>query len=221
MMTWTVLITEAHQPWSQALCRYFAQQQWKVIACMTEESCANISFTGQDQIRVVPLDVRSKASVQAAAERVQGMTDHIDLIIGQGAYDEEGELPGIAAVSPSRLMEAFNANALGPIRIVEAFLPMMTQGMKRIALLTNPKGSMGLSLPESGFGYGMSKAALHMAFTMMHGDLRRDGFTFRLYASALEEGENSAQTAFYYFTQPREDEERIVILHETGAELPL
>ncbi|WP_136603792.1 SDR family NAD(P)-dependent oxidoreductase [Paenibacillus dokdonensis] len=219
-MTQVVLITEAQHPWSIALCRYFAMHQWTVIACSPES--IGLNFTGTEQIHTVTLDPRSKDSVQAAAAHVQRITDRIDLIVSQTVSTGDGEIAGIASMSPAGLLDSFNGNALGAIRVVEAFLPIMHQGLKRIALLTDPKGSLGLSLSGSSIAYSMSKAALHMAYTMMHGDLSREGYTFRLYAPATEVDMNlSAEAAFRYFTRSREDEERMVLLNEAGAEVPL
>ncbi len=222
MMEQTVLITEAHQPWCQALGQYFADKQWMVIACLPERELAKVSLADHERIRLVPLDVQSRESVQSAASRIQEMTDSIDMIVCQTVTEDNGEAQGLAGMSTSVLLESFNANALGPIRLVEAMLPMMKKGLKRIALLTDPTGSLGLALPGTGLGYSMSKAALHMAFTMMHGDLSREGFTFRLYAPFAENSvQHSAEAAFRYFTLPREDEERMVLMDQTGAELPL
>lgn len=221
-MTQTVLITEAHLPWGVALSRHFVKQNWKVIACMPEAARPSSVFPETKQVRIIAMDARSIESVQAAAARVQVVTDHIDLLVNSTA-SEEGMAPaGIAGISSQGIMDAFHANSLGPIRVIETFLPLMAHGLKRIALLSDVQGSLGLGLAGSDMAYDMSKAALHMAFTMMHGDLSREGYTFRLYVPGTEgDTEQSAAAAFEYFTQPREDEERIVMLDETGQEVPL
>jgi NAD(P)-dependent dehydrogenase (short-subunit alcohol dehydrogenase family) len=75
-----------------------------------------------------------------------------------------------------------DVNALGPMRVVEAFLPLMDSGaVKRLCFVSSEAGSVTRSQRKAGYGYTMSKSALNMAVKIMFNDLRPQGFTFRVY----------------------------------------
>ena len=58
----------------------------------------------------------------------------------------------------------FDINALGPLRVVEAFLPLMVNsGLRRLCFVSSEAGSIGDATRQSWYGYCMSKAALNMA----------------------------------------------------------
>jgi NAD(P)-dependent dehydrogenase (short-subunit alcohol dehydrogenase family) len=76
----------------------------------------------------------------------------------------------------------FDVNALGALRMVGAFLPLLDKGeMKRLCFVSSEAGSIDRAARESWFGYTMSKAALNMAVKILFNHLRPEGFTFRLY----------------------------------------
>ncbi|MBB3129616.1 NAD(P)-dependent dehydrogenase (short-subunit alcohol dehydrogenase family) [Paenibacillus rhizosphaerae] len=217
-----VLITEAHHPWGRALVREFAQKGWRVMACSPVSVEMFQDAFDTDRIHIFTMDMRSRESVQQAVERIQEQTSRVDLLVCGTLSSQGKESAGIANMSADLVLEDYQANALGPIRVIEACLPLMDHGLRRIALLSDVQGSLGLGLSGAGTGYAMSKAALHMAYTMLHGDLGRKGFTFRLFEPGPEpETEVSAEAAAAYFTGSREDEERMVMLDWRGQEVPL
>lgn len=221
-MDQVVLITEVHRPWEYALVQEFAKKGWRVMACspVPEEEFQDALDT--DRIHIFTLDTRSRESVQQAVRRIQEHTSRVDLLVCGTASSQGREAAGIAQMSADLVLEDYQANTLGPIRVIEACLPLMDNGLRRIALLSDVQGSLGLGLSGAGTGYAMSKAALHMAYTMLHGDLSGKGFTFRLFepGSELETGD-SAEAAAAYFTGAREDEERVVMLDWRGQEISL
>ena len=76
----------------------------------------------------------------------------------------------------------FNVNALGALRLVSSFLPLLDAGqMKRLCFVSSEAGSIGASKRTGWFGYCMSKAALNMAVKNLSNDLSSQGFSFRLY----------------------------------------
>jgi len=80
----------------------------------------------------------------------------------------------------------------------------------------------------------MSKTALNMAVRIMFNDLRREGYTFRLYhpgwvrsymsgqknLSADLEPEDAAARALSFFLGDRDDEDRLVVIDDEGREWP-
>ncbi|WP_179281104.1 SDR family NAD(P)-dependent oxidoreductase [Paenibacillus sp. XY044] len=221
-MDQVVLITEAHHPWERALVQEFAQRGWYVMACSPVPEEGYQDIPDPDKVHAFTMDTRSKESVQKAVRRIQDQFGRIDLLVCGTASSRQEGTAGIADMSADLVLEDYQANTLGPIRVIEACLPLMDNGLQRIALLSDAQGSLGLGLSGAGAGYAMSKAALHMAYTMLHGDLSGKGFTFRLFEPGSElDAESLVEAAAAYFTESRGDEERMVMLDWRGLEIPL
>jgi len=169
----------------------------------------------------------------AGAETAR-LTDHLDLLIsnagiasGRGDIETGLDYPGIE--------QAYDVNALGLLRVVQAFLPLLDAGQgKRIGVVSSEAGCITLAHRDSGFGYGMSKAALNMITRLLYNDLHPQGYTFRLYypgwiksymsGSKSTQGdmepEEAAVPALRYMLGEREDEDRLVMIDYMGNEWP-
>ena len=129
----------------------------------------------------------------------------------------------------------YDTNALGALRVVQEFLPLTGRGaLKRLCFVSSEVGSTGAAKRTSWYGYCMSKAALNMATRILHNDLRREGYTLRVYhpgwirsymsgtkqLDADLEPEEAAVPALAYFLQQREDEDHLVMRDWQGREWP-
>lgn len=232
----TVIVTGADRGLGFALCAALLEQKWRVFAGQYMPDWPDLAALASrypERLAVVPLDVSSTASVQEAARLVSGMADHLDLLISNAGIGAGHQEPG-AGLDYAAMHRAFDVNALGAIRLVSSFLPLMEQGMRRLAFVSSEAGSISLSHRESGFGYCMSKTALNMAVTIMFNDLRPAGYTFRLYHPGWMrsymsgqksthgdmEPEESAARAVPFFLGDREDEDRLVLVDYQGEEWP-
>jgi NAD(P)-dependent dehydrogenase (short-subunit alcohol dehydrogenase family) len=207
--------------------RVFAGQympEWPQLARLAEQY--------PDTLHLIPLDVRSETSVQLAVQTVGEIVTHMDVLINNaGISAGRSELGGLEY---GKMLKAYDVNALGPIRVVHAFLPLMTQGMRRLCFVSSEAGSISLAYRTRGFGYCMSKSALNMAVRIMYNDLYPDGYTFRLYhpgwvrsymsgtkgTHADLEPEEAGAAAIPYFLNKRDDEGRLVLMDYQGLEWP-
>jgi len=113
---------------------------------------------------VVALDVRSPNSVRAAVAHVMDLFGRIDVLANNAAILKEGFSPADASVldaSADVVLETFEVNTLGPLRLIQAVVPhMKTLGYGRIVNVSSGAGQ--LSDMGGGFpAYRMSKAALN------------------------------------------------------------
>src|SRR5262249_6485090 len=66
-------------------------------------------------------------------------------------------------------MRTLDINAIGPLRVVQAFLPLLRRGSSPLLVnVSSEAGSIGLSGRDREFDYCMSKAALNMATRLLH-----------------------------------------------------
>jgi NAD(P)-dependent dehydrogenase (short-subunit alcohol dehydrogenase family) len=189
-------------------------------------------------LHIVPLDVSRMESVQAVAQRVAGASGHVDVLINNaGVISPTSERTIREPQDYDEMRRLIEVNTLGPIRMVESFLPLMGQGMKRLCFVSSEAGSINRSTRPAWYGYCMSKAALNMAVRNMFNCLRPDGYTFRVYhpgwvrsymsgdvknMNAQLEPEEAAQPAIAYFTSALAggEEDRLVMRDWQGREWP-
>lgn len=131
-----------------------------------------------DRMVIVDMDVSSTESVRNAAKEVEKIVDHVDIIINnagvwlshgsgdilQGDYDYD------------RMIKEFNINALGSLRVCEAFAPLLVKGRDKIvANVSSEAGSISGNFRDREPGYGMSKCALNMQSAIVHQTLKQMG----------------------------------------------
>lgn len=221
----TVLITGADRGVGYSLCERFVNGGWRVLAGQFMPSwpwLEELRAKHPDQVTILPLDVSSTESVRQAAERC----DHLDLLVscaGISGGDDEMGLHG-----------AFGVNTVGAVRMVEAFLPKMQTGLKRLAFVSSEAGVISIAHRDGGFGYTMSKAMLNMTVRCMFRELRPQGFTFRLYhpgwvrsymqgkknTDGRYEPEEAAEAAYRQFTEDRAWEDALIMTDISGHMWP-
>ena len=136
-----------------------------------------------ETLHTIPLDVSSDESVKKASQIVSSLVDHVDLVINNAALNRSHQIASIRQPQDfDNMIDEVNINAIGALRVVEAFLPLVERSqLKRLCFVSSEAGSIGASNRTGWFGYCMSKAALNMAVKNLHNDLGPLGFTFRLY----------------------------------------
>ena len=166
-MRW--IVTGANRGIGLELAKQLTARGEEVIATARDPQAATelVSLGG----RVVPLDVRDADSV---ASFVQALGDEpVDVLInnaGVGGGDALGN------VDYDFAQRAFDTNALGTIRVVEAVLPKLKRSaVKKVANISSRMGSIEETTGGSYYAYRMSKAALNMATRCMAIDLKSDG----------------------------------------------
>jgi NAD(P)-dependent dehydrogenase (short-subunit alcohol dehydrogenase family) len=233
------LVTGADRGLGFSLCAELLARGWRVYAGQYMPDWPDLdALKGQfpETLYVIPLDVSSTESVQAAARAVAETTDHIDMLISNAGVSARGGRSPIREPQDYEGMQrAYDVNALGALRVVEAFLPVCERGeMKRLCFVSSEAGSIERSTRTAGYGYCMSKAALNMACKIAFNDLHPQGYTFRVYypgwlrtymsgqksTRGELEPEDAAALAIPAFLADRKDEDRLVMIDYQGREWP-
>ncbi len=238
-MTQTAFVTGADRGLGNALTAGLLARGWQVFAGQYMPEWPELSQLVQhypDLLHVVPLDVTSVESARAAAAAVSAETDCVDLIINDAGVSSRAMRADISEPQDyDEMHRLFDVNALGPLRVVEAFLPLTRPSeMKRLCFVSSEAGSINMARRTSWYSYCMSKAALNMGVKLMFNHLHPEGYTFRLYhpgwvrsymggtknTSADLEPEEAAAYALPFFLDPRADEDRLVLRDYLGKEWP-
>ena len=238
-MQQTALVTGADRGLGLALVEGLLDRGWRVFAGQympVWPALGELAERHAEVLTVVPLDVGSKTSAQAAAVAVTQQVDHLDLIISNAGVSSPAMKRHISEPQDYEEMHRlYDVNTLGALRVVEAFLPLMAEGeFKRLCFVSSEAGSITVAQRTSWYSYCMSKAALNMAVKIMFNDLHSEGYTFRLYhpgwmrtymsgtkgTAADLEPEEAAAKALPIFLNARADEDRLVMVDYLGVEWP-
>lgn len=241
-------VTGADRGLGLALATRLLDKGWRVFAgqFMPEWPELNaLAAKNPDRLHVIPLDVRDLDSVHAAAATVGEIGGHVDLLINSAGVLSPTQDRGIhEAQDYCEMRRIYDVNAVGPLRVVQAFLPLTDRGtLKRLCFVSSEAGSINRCQRIGWFGYCMSKAALNMEVSILFNLLRPEGYSFRVYhpgwvrsymngAKSIEgelEPEEAAVLALAYFLRahaedpdaiPRHGGDRLVMRDNHGWEWP-
>jgi NAD(P)-dependent dehydrogenase (short-subunit alcohol dehydrogenase family) len=130
---------------------------------VNKEHLTQLKAQWGDKFIPVNMDVANLASVKQAAEAIRGNGGHLDVLISNAtATTRAGNEPIDAGCDTEVMLNAYNVNAVGFLRIVQVFLPFFSEGAKLTAI-TSEAGSMSYCHREDYLDYGMAKAALNFA----------------------------------------------------------
>jgi NAD(P)-dependent dehydrogenase (short-subunit alcohol dehydrogenase family) len=235
----TVFVSGADRGLGLALCAGLLEQGWRVFAGQHMPDWPELSRLMNKHpktLHIIPLDVSSAESVRSAVSAVSVLTVDLDVLINNAGVNSPTSTRSIReAQDYAEMQRLFDVNALGPLRVTEAFLGLMDKGsLKRLCFVSSEAGSIAHSERTAWFGYCMSKAALNMAVKNLFNALHPEGYTFRVYhpgwirsymsgTKALEadlEPEEAAAKAIPIFLGEREDEDRLVLVDYAGSEWP-
>jgi NAD(P)-dependent dehydrogenase (short-subunit alcohol dehydrogenase family) len=160
-----VLITGANRGLGLEFAGQYAAAGWKVIAtCRSPEGAAELRdlAAGNPAVRILGLDVTDHARIDRLATELRDTA--VDLLLLNSAYlgPQEGQKCG--AVDYSLFERSFAANATGPMKMAEAFIPHVAASTeKKIVFLGSAAGSITLLRPPANlYAYRASKAATHL-----------------------------------------------------------
>ena len=223
----SVFITGADRGIGFALCRCFLKNGWLVFAGRYMEDWPELDGLKKEygeSLSLVNLDVGSRKSVSEAAKTVGERVTCLDMLVNCAGIFQNG--------SSEAMIQCLNINTLGPIRMVEAFLPLMEQGEKRLCFFSSEAGSITLAHRKGDVAYCVSKTCLNMAVRLMFEKLQTQGYRFRLYhpgwvrtymsghksTEGNFEPEESAAAAYEQFSSGRNWED-VLIMSDISGEI--
>lgn len=174
----TVLVTGANRGLGLEFTRQYAARGWRVLAtCRDPAGAADLAAlaAGQPAVTLERLDVTDHAGVDRLAAALAGRP--LDLLLLNSAFlgPQAGQTCG--ALDYGLFERSFAANATGPMKVAEAFLPHVAAGTgRRIVFLGSAAGSIGLLRPPANlYAYRASKAAMHLVARSLALDLAPRG----------------------------------------------
>ncbi len=175
----SVVVTGANRGLGLEFARQYAADEWRVFAACRAPDAAKelqqLASKSGGRIRVLELDVTDTTSVRAAAAGLKG--EPIDLLLNNAGVGSprNQQLGNLDYAAWTRVLDA---NTLGPMRVVEAFVDNVARGgQKRIVTITSAMGSIEDNTSGGSYAYRSSKAAVNIVVKSLSIDLASRGIT--------------------------------------------
>ncbi|MBO8191835.1 SDR family NAD(P)-dependent oxidoreductase [Streptomyces oryzae] len=168
----SVLVTGGNKGLGLETARRLGGLGWTVFLGSRDEdrgrAAADKLLADGVHVVMVPLDVTSNASVMTAVARVRAHTDRLDVLVNNAGTP--GSLVPPADATAEDLHPVFDTNVYGPVRVTQAFLPLLEAAENpRVVMVSSAGGSFSVvtdpGQPVSKMhelAYSTSKAALNM-----------------------------------------------------------
>jgi NAD(P)-dependent dehydrogenase (short-subunit alcohol dehydrogenase family) len=162
----TAVIVGADRGIGAALVDVYRQREDQAVAVCLGDG----SFWSGSDVRVVGgIDVTDTSAVaKLAGELADTSIDILVHVAGVGALDRWPDFDF------ERMLEHYDLNALGPLRVVSALADNLASGGK-VGIVTSRMGSIGDNGSGRMYSYRMSKAAANMLGVNLHHELRPKG----------------------------------------------
>ena len=108
------------------------------------------------------MDISSTESVSAAAGEAKKLAGHLDLIINNATTASADTMKELPDFDLDLIAPAVNVGAVGPIRVLKAFLPLLKKSPAGalVVNISSEAGSIGKCYRTFYLDYGTEKAAL-------------------------------------------------------------
>lgn len=115
----------------------------------------------RDRITVFEMDVSSDESVRNAVQIMNHKGAVLDGIVNNAAILIEREKT-IEELDLSAVMKSFEINTVGPMRVIQHFLPQLHRGSKQVIVNISSEAGTIINAFPTNYPYSMSKTALNM-----------------------------------------------------------
>ncbi len=129
-----------------------------------------------ERLHILTMDISSTESVNAAAREAEKLAGSLDLIINNATTASADTMKELPDFDLDLIAPAVDIGAVGPIRVLKAFLPMLKKSEigALVVNISSEAGSIGKCYRTFYLDYGTEKAALNMLTMTLHNWLRDD-----------------------------------------------
>jgi NAD(P)-dependent dehydrogenase (short-subunit alcohol dehydrogenase family) len=161
-----ILVTGANKGIGREICRQLARLGHRVIlsARSGERGESAVKDLAREGLKVefLLLDTADEASIQRAARELKQRIKELNVLINNAAVLDTWQ-GTILKATAAELRDCFVTNALGPVLLTQALLPLLEAGKPaRVINVSSQLGSVQ-NMSDGWAGYGISKAALNAA----------------------------------------------------------
>jgi NAD(P)-dependent dehydrogenase (short-subunit alcohol dehydrogenase family) len=171
------LVTGANKGIGLEIVRQLAAKDVEVFLSARNAEAGKKAVSGIDgQVQFLELDVSNDESIERAAREFGKVSRHLDVLINNAGIYPDGGF-NILTISRKQLVETFQTNTFGVVKVTQAFLPYLKKASHaRIINLSSGYGEID-GLTASVPSYCLSKLALNGVTIMLHQALNSQGIS--------------------------------------------
>lgn len=226
-MTPSILITGAGRGLGPCLVHCYLEAGFTVFAGTRQPSPNLVEQRkgSPERLFEISLDVTSGQSLKTAVTEVGAIVTSLDVLVNNAAILPEAGRGALADLAIDVGLQVYDVNALGPLRVTQAFLPLLEKSQRRLIVnISSEAGSIGNCWRKDEFLYCMSKAALNMQTMILKNLLSPRGFELLAIhpgwlrtdmggPNADLDPREAAEGIFLLTTQPRQSRSETYIDH--------
>jgi len=171
----TALVTGANKGIGFEIVRQLLAERLRVFLTARNAAAGEEAASSLDgDVHFLQMDVSDDASIWKGAKTYGELSDSLDVLINNaGIYPDENF--DILTISREQLVETFQTNTFGPVKVTQAFLPFLKKSSApRIINISSGYGEIG-GLSYKVPSYCLSKLALNGVTIMLDQALRSEG----------------------------------------------
>ncbi|SEO84362.1 SDR family oxidoreductase [Paenibacillus sp. OV219] len=176
-MSMNVLITGASRGLGYEMAAEALKRGHSVIAGVRDVDVpgklAELRLEYGKRIMIARLDVTDEASITALADLLKQEGRTLGAIVNNAAILNARDTH-IEELDMSDVIESFDVNVYGPMRVVKHFLPLLTEENAALINVSSEAGSLTNAYPGD-YPYAISKTALNMFTLQLHSYLKGRG----------------------------------------------
>jgi len=196
----SVFITGTATGIGLGIARKLDQLGWHVFAGVNRTAPTELLRSASDRLTIIRLNIAHDEQVRAAAATVRQAlgNDGLKLLINNAAVS--GVAPGpVETVNIADFKAEMDVNFWGPLRVTQAFSPLLRQYGRGARIIMVTSASIYLTIPVGG-SYAIEKHAL----AALTDHLRMEMAPFGIEVTALEPGGvRTPMTGFYPEQEPK------------------
>lgn len=171
-MPHTYLVTGANRGLGLEFARQLSSRGDRVIATVRRAD-AKSALSGK-AARTIVMDVTDPAGIARLEKEV---AEPIDVLINNAGVSSESK--GLATTEAAELERVFHVNAVAPVMVTRAMLPLVRSGQRKLVVsISSQLASIANNSGGSTYAYRASKCALNMLTTCMANEFRAEGLAF-------------------------------------------
>lgn len=178
----TVLITGANRGIGLEFARRYVERGYRVVAtCRSPTSAPELKLLAEKfpLLTVESLDVLDHVGVDALAQKLAGQP--IDILLNNAGIGGGGENQLFTKLNYDTFYEVMAVNAVGPIKVCEAFLKhVQASKQRKMITVSSSQGSIGSVDAPRLYWYRASKSAVNMLMANLALQLKSRGIVIGL-----------------------------------------
>ena len=161
-----ILITGAGQGLGSCIAEIALERGNEVLASVhsithISEDIRKLQKQYEEKIKVFEMDVSDEKSVERAVRILKDDSGSLDGIVNNAAIMIEREKT-IEELDLSAVKKSFEINTIGPMRVVQQFLPLLYHGSRQVIVNISSEAGTIINAFPTNYPYSMSKTALNM-----------------------------------------------------------